>query len=393
MTYLLLSAALVGHAFLCVATVNRMQSTAAAVWMGKKVMLLGIVCIVGMPLVLVVWIWRDPRGALATGRWGVLPWPLQAYGVVCWIWAAATAARLLRRPFVHRPPAVLRWQRSRLIRLLRSRPNLQSEHDEHHFLVRIPGNESLSLDIVERALEIPRLEPGLESLSIIHLTDFHFTGRVSKAYFQEVIKRANQLDPDLIALTGDFVDKAKCIDWIPDTLGRLRAGHGVFFVLGNHDLRVDTKRLQRSLVESGLIDLGGRWMEIAVNECRLILAGNELPWKPPAADLRQAPGRASDGGGPLRIVLSHAPDQLDWARAHDVDLLLAGHLHGGQIRLPLIGPVFSPSRRGVRYASGVFYAAPTVMNVSRGVSGEIPLRLNCPPEMVHLTLHGKKEDL
>lgn len=392
MTYLLLSAALVGHAFFCVAVVNRMQSMAVSIWMGKKVMLWGIACIVGMPPVLIVWVWLDPQGALATGRWGGLPWPLQAYLIVCWIWAAATAARLVWRPFVHRPPGVLRWQRSRLIRLLRSRGNLQSEHDEHHFLVRIPGNEILSLDIVERALEISRLEPGLESLSIIHLTDFHFTGRVGKAYFQEVVKRANRLDPDLVALTGDLVDKAQCIDWIPDTLGRLRARHGVFFVLGNHDLRIGAKRLQRELVESGLIDLGGRWMEIAVNGCRLILAGNELPWNPPAADLRQAPARESDGGGPLRIVLAHAPDQLDWARAHDVDLLLAGHLHGGQIRLPLIGPIFSPSRQGVRYASGVFHAAPTVMHVSRGVSGEIPLRLNCPPEMVHLTLHGKKED-
>ncbi len=67
---------------------------------------------------------------------------------------------------------------------------------------------------------------------------------------------------------------------------------------------------------------------------------------------------------------------------------MAGHTHGGQIRLPLIGAVFSPSRQGVQYASGLFYAPPTIMHVTRGVSGELPIRLNCPPEMAHLVLHS-----
>ena len=68
--------------------------------------------------------------------------------------------------------------------------------------------------------------------------------------------------------------------------------------------------------------------------------------------------------------------------------MLAGHTHGGQIRLPLIGPVFAPSRNGVQYASGLFYAPPTILNVSRGLSAELPLRMNCPPEIIHLTLHA-----
>ena len=74
--------------------------------------------------------------------------------------------------------------------------------------------------------------------------------------------------------------------------------------------------------------------------------------------------------------------------AHDVDLMLAGHLHGGQIRLPWIGPILSPSRQGVRYASGVFQSPPTTLHVSRGLSGELPIRLNCPPEVTELVLHG-----
>jgi hypothetical protein len=120
------------------------------------------------------------------------------------------------------------------------------------------------------------------------------------------------------------------------------------------------------------------------------LAGNELPWLVPAADMSNCPPR--NGDGPLRIVLAHSPDQLDWAQAQDADLLLAGHTHGGQIRLPLIGPILSPTREGVKYASGVFYAPPTIMHVTRGVSGLLPLRLKCPPEMVYLLLHAARRE-
>jgi uncharacterized protein len=89
----------------------------------------------------------------------------------------------------------------------------------------------------------------------------------------------------------------------------------------------------------------------------------------------------------LRSALSHSPDQIEWAQSNDVDLLLAGHLHGGQIRIPIIGPILAPSRRGVEYSSGVFLIPPTIMHVSRGISGEVPIRMNCPPEVTKLVLH------
>ena len=149
------------------------------------------------------------------------------------------------------------------------------------------------------------------------------------------------MEPDLVTITGDLIDRTPCIDWIPDTLGRLRARYGVYFVLGNHDVAVDVERLLRVLREQGLVHLGGRWIETEIRSHRVVLAGSEAPWIMPAADLSGCPPR---GDAPLRILLSHSPDQLAWARAADADLLLAGHTHGGQIRLPLIGPIFAPSR-------------------------------------------------
>jgi len=100
--------------------------------------------------------------------------------------------------------------------------------------------------------------------------------------------------------------------------------------------------------------------------------------------------RRSPGGGPLRIVLSHSPDQLKWAQTHDADLLLAGHTHGGQVCFPLVGAILTPSRVGVKYSSGIFYAPPTIMHVTRGVSGRFPIRLNCPPEMARLVLRAQQ---
>ena len=75
-----------------------------------------------------------------------------------------------------------------------------------------------------------------------------------------------------------------------------------------------------------------------------------------------------------------------------MDLMLAGHNHGGHIQLPLVGPVFAPSRYGVFYACGTFHHEPTVMHVSRGISGHLPFRWNCRPEMVKLTLRAAERN-
>ena len=95
-----------------------------------------------------------------------------------------------------------------------------------------------------------------------------------------------------------------------------------------------------------------------------------------------------DPGPPFRLLLAHTPDLFPWAQQLDFDLMLAGHNHGGQIRLPWIGPLISPSRYGTRYASGLFQEGPTVMHVSRGVGGEHLLRWNCPPELALLVLES-----
>lgn len=397
----LLLLALLGHAVLSVAAGNRVHSTGMPHWVSLFLSSLCIVCLAGVPLGLAWWFVHAGVDVFGGLPWREIPLPITFYLSVCWVAAGVAVAGWIRRDLLRRRPSVLRSNHTWPAELDRDCAPTAAPEQAHHFLVRLPGNEILKLVVTERAIELPRLPPALDGLSIVHFSDLHFTGRVAKSYFQEMVGQSNRLEPDLVAVTGDLVDRARQIDWIPDTLGRLRARHGVYFVLGNHDRRVDTDRLRRVLTESGLVDLGGRWIRIEIGGLpsaghgnvppngRVVLAGNELPWFPPAADLAGCP--APRDGGPLRIILTHSPDQLDWARAQDADLLLAGHTHGGQICFPLIGPILSPSREGVKYASGVFYAPPTVMHVTRGVSGLLPVRLNCPPEMAYLVLHAAKQ--
>jgi len=132
--------------------------------------------------------------------------------------------------------------------------------------------------------------------------------------------------------------------------------------------------------------LGGKTAVIWRGGSPLLLAGNERPWfrpYPPLDDMRRSDPQVSMA---FTIGLAHSPDQIGWARRSQVDLLLAGHTHGGQVRIPVLGPVLSPSLHGVWLAAGTFACPPTVMHVSRGVSGACPLRYRCPPELSFVTL-------
>lgn len=254
-------------------------------------------------------------------------------------------------------------------------------------LAKIPGNQILQLCIHEKRLWVPRLPAVWEGVRIAHLSDLHLTGQLSEAFFHEIVDLTNQGQPDLIAITGDIVDKDRCIPWLQRTLGRLKAPLGVWFVLGNHDQRVrNVEELRAMIAGMGLTDLGGQAYVLWRGESPLVLAGNELPWFSPAIDLdafRTNDPRLKDA---FTIVLSHSPDQIVWAKQQQVDLLLAGHTHGGQVRIPIVGPVLSPSVFGVEYASGTFDCPPTVMHVSRGLSGTRPFRFRCAPELAFLTL-------
>jgi hypothetical protein len=241
-----------------------------------------------------------------------------------------------------------------------------------------------------KQIVVPRLPKPLEGLRIAHLSDLHMSGRIARPFFEEVVRMTNDLEPDLIAVTGDLFDKQACFDWIETTYARLVAPAGVYFVFGNHDRRVDTLEAVRLLELAGLCHVGNRWLRLTVRQTPLILAGNELPWFAPASDLANCPP-AIEGKRPLRLLLSHSPDQFLWAERNDIDLMLAGHNHGGQIRFPVFGALFAPSGYGTKYDMGTFQRGSTVMHVSRGTGTHSPIRYRCPPEIAILELRGGQD--
>ena len=253
-------------------------------------------------------------------------------------------------------------------------------------LAKIPGNQILRLEVNEKEFGIPDLAPNFRGLTIAHASDFHMTGQMTEAFYQHLVEQINKLECDLIALTGDLIDRPKCLPWLEAVFGRLVAPLGKYYVLGNHDCRIaDEAMLRGMLKKAGLISPHGQWITVEHRNGQVLLAGNELPWYPGAHEL-STPPRSLEGRDALKILLSHSPDQIHWAVDRGFDLMLAGHTHGGQIRPPVVGPIVSPSRFGPKYAGGEFQVGCTHLHVSRGVSGTHPLRFNCLPEITRIRL-------
>ncbi len=376
-------AALFGHMSLWVVAFNNLHARRMPFWSVQATSIVCYLSLVTIPFVYLYW-YLTGYGPLhkvnvfATGRL------VDGYVWVCW---AFTLFVVLYR---------FRWIGDRANSPIRS--NYTSRRDMLEqmgarydgpawvkSLAHVPGNQIFDLQVHDLELEIANLPQSLDGLSIAHLSDFHYTGDIAKAFFEEVIDVTLAMEADLIAITGDLVDKARCFDWIDDTFGRLHAPAGVHYVLGNHDERVDVHELHRRLAACGLNHIGARWQEITVRDQKIVIAGNELPWFVPAADLENAPPKNANGE-PLRIALAHSPDQFYWGQSHQIDLMLAGHTHGGQFRFPLIGAIVSPCLEGTRFAIGTYYRSPTVMHVSRGLSGTTPVRVGCPPELTRIVL-------
>jgi len=374
MAVALLLLALLGHAAFWVALANRIDGLVIRRTLCKTLTKLVILCAAAIPLVFVV---RNGR------RWPPSVSGLSAaYVAFCWLMGTLAIGIWLWRNVLFPRRTVPRRERSTLHDLRATAPD---RHGLWQFWTHLPGNEAFRPEVNDLELSLSRLPPTLEGLRLVQLTDLHFSASVGKAYFEAVVQLSNEFSPDLVLLTGDLTERDAHIDWIPDTLGRLTSRNGAYFVLGNHDILIDTPRLCRTLQAAGLTHLDGRYLQLKIRGTPVILAGREQPWFSAPAAVQRLPPREAPAG-PLVIGLTHTPDQLPWAQAHGVDLLLAGHTHGGQICLPWIGPIIVPSRWGVRYAAGTFQVGPTLMHVSRGISGKYPIRFHCPPELTRLVL-------
>jgi predicted MPP superfamily phosphohydrolase len=284
-----------------------------------------------------------------------------------------TVRRLTRRP----PAGAVRGEIVDVERQLGHRP----KGDGHHaFLAHLPGNEIFQVEYVERTFHPARLPAAWDGLTILHLSDLHFHGTPDRAYFEVILDRCAAWRPDIVCLTGDIADSDTHHIWIEPLLGKLTWKIGAFAILGNHDHRHEVAVIRAELRDLGMVVLENSWREVQVRGEKLIVIGHEGPW------LRGQPDLSACPEGPFRLCLSHTPDHMAWARRNKVDLMLAGHVHGGQIRMPPFGSILVPSTCGRRYDWGAYEEGGTLLYVSRGLSGEHPVRFNCRPEVTLITL-------
>lgn len=245
------------------------------------------------------------------------------------------------------------------------------------------------LHVTHQPIHLSRLSADFADLRVVQLSDIHHGLYTRLEVVERAVALTNRLEPDLVALTGDFVSNSpKYIGPVARALGRLRARLGTFAVLGNHDYRVGADAVAAALEDHGIEVLRNRLVRLQRNGASLALAGvDDVGYG--EDNLRLAlRGAYADC---LTILLCHNPALFPRAVACGVDLVLSGHTHGGQVDLPRLRS--AARARGLRIPSRFRYgwdrSGETQIYISRGIGTVVvPLRLRCPPEIPVLRLQA-----
>lgn len=252
--------------------------------------------------------------------------------------------------------------------------------------------QSDNLEIIKTDVPIDNLPPSLDNFSIGVMADFHAGAWGNEQVIYDAIAAMQHLNPDVITLLGDFVDGARSHDghniengmFVFHALGSMKAPFGVYAVLGNHDHWTDSKRVTELLKERNITVLID---ENKVLPNGLTLAGVDDYWEASGSPRKSLAGIPDKG---LTVLLTHNPDINGVLEVNDpVQLVLAGHTHGGQVRIPFTGwAPWVPCSKRYRGKAGLFRENTRRWGfISKGVgSFLLPVRLSCPPDIALLRL-------
>ncbi len=242
-------------------------------------------------------------------------------------------------------------------------------------------------------LRIRDLPPAFVGYRILQISDFHLDEYTEPFFLEQVVKHVNRLAPDLVLLTGDYITRGSLSALVSrhaayrcaEILATIRCPQK-FCILGNHDVAVNAPMVIRALQHHGLPVLQNRFETLSLRGDHLHIAGTADPVTD-IPDLNAAV--PAQPVGPV-LLMVHAPDFVDSVVVHPrgplVDLMLSGHTHGGQIRLPLLGALVLPAL-GQKYVEGHFRFGNLQLYVNRGLGTVgLPARWNCPPEITLFTL-------
>jgi uncharacterized protein len=232
---------------------------------------------------------------------------------------------------------------------------------------------------IELDVAVTGLPEALTNLRIGLITDVHHSESVPADDIVLAVRLLREAQPDIVVLGGDYVTfgDRKYVNPVAELLAPLAgATHGSFAVLGNHD---DDKEMPAALAQQGFVVLKDQRTSLSIRGETLDVAGIRF-WTRRSSDL----ARILAGTSGTTLLLAHDPRRLVEAAALDVQLVLSGHTHGGQVVLPGIGAL---AGRKFPVLAGIGTEENATVFVSRGVGTVyMPVRVNCPPEVVVLTL-------
>ncbi len=241
------------------------------------------------------------------------------------------------------------------------------------------------LDIRAVKIPLPHLPPSFEGFTILQLSDVHHGKFVPASYIENCIQRVSHLEPDVIALTGDFVSgDARYAFPCAEILKTLKSKQGIFAIAGNHDYWTDISTVSKAFHKEGIPLFRNQHTVFRRGGEKILFGGFDDLWGGTPDFFKTFPTRAKKE---LKIMMAHNPDVFELNFPFDIDFIMAGHTHGGQVSLPFYGPPIIPSSFGNKYASGFFKRGGMRMYVNRGL-GVIfpPVRFRVRPEITLCTL-------
>lgn len=244
------------------------------------------------------------------------------------------------------------------------------------------GAEAIVVEHYQLALD--GLPAEMAGLKIMHLSDLHLYGQSSLS--DKIIAQASELNPDLIALTGDSANTPQGVIAACQLLETLASRWPTYVVLGNSEHRLrDTDSLITQFRATGAKVLINETAPVTRQETRLCrIVGVDDPHTE-RDDLSAALAQVPEDE--FVIVIAHSPDIALRSGIERVDLVLCGHTHGGQILFPGLGALYARSRLGRRFASGLHQVSGTTVFINRGLgTAKFTIRLGCPPQIAVLIL-------
>ena len=255
------------------------------------------------------------------------------------------------------------------------------------------------VDLTRCDIALAGLPAAFAGMRIVQLSDIHLDEFTEPIFLRYVVERINRLKPEMVLLTGDYISSGLFSTRFTLNAAwhcaRILTGlqcKQVYAVLGNHDVGVDAKEVTRALTSNGIPVLTNAWMPIERQGGRMWLAGLDDPVEGEPEPERAIPASIRNRPGEPLILMCHAPDYADTLlqqpAGQAVSLMLSGHTHGGQVRLPLVGAMQLPDL-GKKYVEGLFRLGAMQLYVNRGIGTVgVPFRFDCPPELTLFTLRS-----